>query len=60
MNKAILSRLALDFCLEIKLVAEESSGVYAEIGTTFSSCHKHCSSTSLLKNDCNMSKVTDD
>lgn len=37
MNKAIFSRLTLDFHLESNLASEESSGVYAEIGTTFSS-----------------------
>lgn len=37
MNKAIFSRLTLDFCLESKPASEESSGVYAEICTMFSS-----------------------
>lgn len=36
-NKAIFSILTLDFYLESKLASEESSGVYAEMGTTFSS-----------------------
>lgn len=39
MNKAILSRLTLDFYLENKLAYEESSDVYAETGTTFSRYH---------------------